>query len=699
MVMNTNITKSTFLLSLLLTSGLYAQSVELDTLSVTAQSEEEFLQDSVKKETTSLAKEAKGETLGDYLENEQFVDSASYGPAVGRPVVRGMDGYRVGVTSGNVILNDLSAMSQDHAVGIMARASENIELIKGPSSLLYGSYSGGVIRVAGEEHNKELLKKGYSLDTASSYGTNGAGITLGATLKASDHNLSLSVNGVYHDADNYKDGDGHTVKDSYTLSEQSHVVIGYQANENNVIKLYGDILHKDYGIPNNTSKATTIVMDQEQIGLIWHTKDLFSGLEHMQTEFDYSDYLHSEYEGNSADGLFGQTQLTIANTIEAFVGEWEIKTSIQYQNTELKVCHDHGHCQDFSIAARTSNTDGLELQKNIDHYGLPYAHGDPMPNTIDQKISLGGSAAKYIDDDNELTFSLRSEFRKLDPNNENIQETWLVTESMDPYYYNTINNTALSGSIGLNGYITNSFTFNSSLSYIERLPSATELFWNGFHHATNSYIFGDHYLKNEESLNFDLDLLYTKNAFTTKTGLFYYNFFNYIYQDPIVDANGTQETDPFHHSEVWQIKGVPARVYGVALEENYKKEFGANKLDLTFNFEAIRAQLKSGGNLPRIPTFNTTVSLRHSYKGYKGKLSYKYVDKNRYKAKNETDTPAYNWVSALISYNQKTKYFEYDVYLKGENLTNELAYNNLSFLKETAPLAGRQITTGLDLKF
>ncbi|MBD3798124.1 MAG: TonB-dependent receptor, partial [Campylobacterales bacterium] len=323
----------------------------------------------------------------------------------------------------------------------------------------------------------------------------------------------------------------------------------------------------------------------------------------------------------------------------------------------------------------------------------------PMPNTIDQKISLGGSAAKYIDDDNELTFSLRSEFRKLDPNSENIQETWLVTESMDPYYYNTINNTAISGSIGLNGYITNSFAFNTSLSYIERLPSATELFWNGFHHATNSYIFGDRYLDNEESLNFDLDLLYTKNAFTTKTSLFYYNFFNYIYQDPIVDANGTQETDPFHHSEVWQIKGVPARVYGVALEENYKKEFGANKFDLTFNFEAIRAQLKSGGNLPRIPTFNTTVSLGHSYKGYKGKLSYKYVDKNRYKAENETDTPAYNWVSALISYNQKTKYFEYDVYLKGENLTNELAYNNLSFLKETAPLAGRQITTGLDLKF
>ena len=36
---------------------------------------------------------------------------------------------------------------------------------------------------------------------------------------------------------------------------------------------------------------------------------------------------------------------------------------------------------------------------------------------------------------------------------------------------------------------------------------------------------------------------------------------------------------------------------------------------------------------------------------------------------------------------------------KGENLTDEMAYNNLSFLKETAPLPGRQISVGVDLKF
>ena len=120
--------KKSLLIFTLLNLYAFSSEITLGTVDVTADAQEEFLEDTTTKKSSTLAKEAKGETLGDYLENEQFVDSASYGPAVGRPVVRGMDGYRVGVTSGNVILNDLSAMSQDHAVGIMARASENIEL-------------------------------------------------------------------------------------------------------------------------------------------------------------------------------------------------------------------------------------------------------------------------------------------------------------------------------------------------------------------------------------------------------------------------------------------------------------------------------------------------------------------------------------------------------------------------------------------
>ena len=685
--------------TLVLYGDLSAQEVQLGDISVEAASDTELLEEKITKESSSLAKEAKGETLGDFLENEQFVDSASYGPAVGRPVVRGMDGYRVGITNGNIILNDLSAMSQDHAVGVMPRASQKIELIKGPSSLLYGNYSGGIVRVLGEEHDRALLQQGYSLDTVTSYGTNGAGSVLGATLKASDYNLSLYANTFYHEADSYRDGENRTVKDSDTLALQSHVVLGYQIDTHNLVKVYIDELHKEYGIPNSTDESTTIEMDQERYGLVWHAKDLFGVINHMQSEIQSSDYLHSELEGGRADGLFGQTQSSVSTMFDFDAGMWNIKANVEYQLSDLQVCHEHGKCTKFFDAERTGIEDGVELQQNIDNLGLPFAHGHPMPNISESTFKSGLALNRFLNDDSEFTATVRFEGRRLAPDSRNIQEVWLVTPEIDPHYYDTINDSALSASVGVASFLTDAFSFQTSLSYVERLPSSTELFWNGFHHATDSYIFGNRYLDNEKSLNFDIDTMLDFDPLTTQVSAFYYHFNNYIYQEPLADENGTLLVDPFHQSDVWAVRGVGARVFGAALKESYKKRISAHTFNASMNLEAIRGLLLDGGNIPRMPTYSATFVLEHLYRGYKANVTYKYVDKSRFEAENETHTPGYNWVSALISYENRSPYFGYLIYLKGENLTNEIAYNHLSFLKETAPLPGRQVTAGLELKF
>jgi len=672
---------------------LWAESMSLGTINV----EEEVLEESVVKQSAELAEKAKGETLGDYLQNEQFVDSASYGPAVGRPVVRGMDGYRVGITNGNIILNDLSAMSQDHAVGVMARASERIEMLKGPASLLYGSYSGGVIRVLGEEHDAALMPEGVSLDLTSSYGSNGAGQMLGGTAKVSEYNLSLFANTFYHNADAYRDGNGDKVKDSDTLSTQSHVVLGYRLNADNVIKLYGDWLNKDYGIPNSTSERTSIEMEQERYGAVWHASDLL-GVQ-AQTEIEYSDYLHSELEGGRPDGLFGQTQLGLSSLLSFRNESSESSVNIGYRQTDLQVCHDHGKCTHFYDADRTGAHTGEELKQNIDQFGLPFAHGHPMPNTDESLLQLGAAHKRYIGDINEVSVSLRSEYRVLNPDSRNIQEVWLVTPDIDPHYYDTRSDTAFSVSAGWFGYLTQTLSLQASLGYVERLPSATELYWNGFHHATDSYIFGDPDLDNERSVNLDVDALWTHGKWSTHLGGFYYHFYNYIYQTPLVDANGTQLRDPFHQSDVWAVRGVKARIYGAAFKERYETAFGAHGLGAEAGFEAIRGMMTEGGDLPRIPTFNFTCALDHTLGNYKGTITYRYVDKNRFRAKDETFTPGYGWLSLLLSYSGKTRFGAYSLYFKGENLTDAIAYNNLSFLKETAPLPGRQLSAGVDLKF
>lgn len=700
---------SFFAAALLLGTVASASEYHLGAISVEAQQESEIIEESIVKQSSELAKEAKGETLGDYLENEQFVDSASYGPAVGRPVVKGMDGYRVGITNGNINLNDLSAMSQDHAVGVMPRATQKIEFIKGPASLLYGSYSGGVIRVFGEEHKKSLLEDGIRAESTLSYGSNGAGKIGTVTVKVAGYDFSAFISSAYHEADSYEDGDGNLIKDSDTLSEQTHGVIGYRVNEKNIFKIYYDTLKKDYGIPNDTDESTTIDMQQERYGVVWHTKDIFGFFNSMQSEVAYSEYLHYEYEGSEADGLFGQNQFNLSNSFGVDFDSWHIDGNFEYMNSKLEVCHEHGKCDIFRVASRASNVvDGakmIETTHDSDNpEGLPFSHGNPMPDT-DESIFKGGVAIhNYLSDTNELTFSLRGDIRTLTPDSKNIQQEWLVPVSIDPNYYDAINDSAVSASMGWYSFLSDSVTMQTSLSYIERLPSATELFWNGFHHATNTYIMGDRYLENEESLNFDFDLMWSQDAFTTQASFFYYDFSNYIYQTELIGNNDipinvNDISGIGHDAGAWAIEGMGAVVYGGALKESYKKDIGAHKTQTSVAFEAVRGELKNGSNIPRMPPFSVNSTFKYSYFDFSSTLGYKYVDESRFEATNESKTPAYGWLSAYLEYAYKTRFVEGILFFKGENLTNTQAYNHLSFLKDTAPLSGRQLTAGLEMKF
>ena len=703
-------TKSFFLsTSLLLTCNSFAGEYHLDAVAVEGKKEGAIVEEKITKKSSVLAKEARGETLGDYLENETFIDSASYGPAVGRPVVKGMDGYRVGVTNGNIALNDLSAMSQDHAVGIMPRATQKIEFIKGPASLLYGSYSGGVIRALGEEHNREFAKEGLRGDATGSYGSNGAGKIGSVTAEAAEGDFSAFISSAYHEAEAFRDGNGNLINDSDTLSTQTHGVLGYRLSDENNFKLYFDTMDKEYGIPNATEERTSINMNQDRYGLVWHNKNLFDTFEYLQSEISYSDYLHDELEGGSADGLFGQKQLNLSTAFGLDFGDWHMDTTLEYQNGELKVCHEHGKCTTFRTARRSPfATDGSYMSATTSDSdnpdGLPFSHGHPMPN-IDESLFKGGVALRnFYDDSNEITLSARTDVRQLTPDSSNIQQVWLMPTSIDPNYYDAINDAAFSGSIGWYSFLARNLTMQTSLSYIQRLPASTELFWNGFHHATNSYIMGDRYLKNEESVNFDLDVVYNLAAFTTQGSIFYYDFANYIYQTPLIGNGGVPInvntiSGVGHNALAWGMEGAGARVYGAALKESYAKKFGAHGFEASLAFEAIKGELKSGGYIPRMPPFSATTSLKHTYKALSSRVSYKQVDESRFEGAYETQTPSYGWLSAYIEYLYKNRYADATLFLKGENLTDAQAYNHLSFLKATAPYAGRQVSGGISLRF
>ncbi len=87
-------------------------------------------------------------TLGDTLEGEPGIASASFGPGVGAPVIRGLGGNRVRVLQDNIDSLDASSSSPDHGIMVEPLLAERIEVLRGPATLRYGSGAiGGVVNV------------------------------------------------------------------------------------------------------------------------------------------------------------------------------------------------------------------------------------------------------------------------------------------------------------------------------------------------------------------------------------------------------------------------------------------------------------------------------------------------------------------------------------------------------------------------
>ena len=87
-------------------------------------------------------------SIGETVAREPGVTSAGYGTAVGRPVIRGLGTTRVKTTQDRIDTLDVSVTSGDHAVAVEPFLAESVEILKGASTLLYGSGAiGGVVNV------------------------------------------------------------------------------------------------------------------------------------------------------------------------------------------------------------------------------------------------------------------------------------------------------------------------------------------------------------------------------------------------------------------------------------------------------------------------------------------------------------------------------------------------------------------------
>ena len=167
-------------------------------------------------------------TLGNALSGELSVHSNPFGGGASSPIIRGQEGFRIKILQNGSDVVDMSAVSPDHAVAADSLLAQQIELIRGSSTLLYSTASpAGVVNVVDKRIPTALPENGFEgetnfrFDTASKERAATVGLTLAATK-----NIALRLEGLARKSDNYKVPGinlGHTIKFVPDTHNQSNV--------------------------------------------------------------------------------------------------------------------------------------------------------------------------------------------------------------------------------------------------------------------------------------------------------------------------------------------------------------------------------------------------------------------------------------------------------------------------------------------
>ena len=143
-----------------------------------------------------LASQGKA-TLGETIEHLPGVRGSSFGAGVSRPVIRGMDGARVKVLSDGIDVLDASTLSADHAVTTEPLLLQQIEVLKGPATLLYGGGAvGGVVNLVDRKIPTQLPEQGHEVQLGWQATTEAGsipGLSAQRNARSRDHMLSFFI--------------------------------------------------------------------------------------------------------------------------------------------------------------------------------------------------------------------------------------------------------------------------------------------------------------------------------------------------------------------------------------------------------------------------------------------------------------------------------------------------------------------------
>ena len=601
--------------------------------------------------------------IGTTLSKQPGIHSASFGSAVGRPVIHGLGGPRVKIMEDRIDTLDVSVTSGDHAVSVEPFIAERIEVLKGAGILLYGSGAiGGVVDIHTGRIPHYLSDKPLSGGFETRHNLNSDGNTTSLKLNGSEGNVAWHVDGTRKDANNY---------DIPGFAESAEL----RALEPGEEHISGTLL------------GSAFTFESAAIGASYIKDWGFVGISVSDTDADYG--LPGHAEGGATPTL------ELAQTRTDFeLGLDKISDVIRSINLRLGV-NDYEHQEiepDGEVATRFSNKAWEARAEFIVETG-EWTHALGLQHSQRDFSALGEEAFIQPVDTAESGIFWLGE-RSI--NTVNVEAGLRVGEVRhSPSAAVSKDFSNVSGSLGAVIPLDANWQLNAIVDYSSRAPVAEELYSDGPHLTTNSYEIGDVTLKNESAINVSATLQYQNDRWSAAVTAYQTEFSNFIYQQ----ADGSELDD----LPVFIYQQQDATFVGADVEVAVNLiEDADNVLQLKALYDFVDAELDVSGNqnLPRIPPARYGMGLETSWGRFSASLDYLRVKQQQDTADFEFATDAYNDLGAYAEFTQPlSATTSLTGFVRGKNLTNDEQRAHTSFIKSVAPAPGRAVDIGFRLVF
>lgn len=671
---------ATIVAFLALTSAASAQQVtapadtRLEPVVVTASPFDARVEQDVSQPATILrgddlrAKE--GGSLGATLANEIGVQSSAYGAGAGRPIIRGMDSARVRITESGIGVADVSGASPDHRVAADTLNARQVEILRGPATLLYGSGAiGGLVNIVSERIPLRLPARfggEASLRGASAEHETAAAFDLNAPLAEQG---ALRLEGVkqktgdYELAEPLRDSAGDAIAEKRLPNSQTDtqsVSIGSAwfveaGSFGAAVQRY----ESDYGIPN-VDDPVTIKLHRTRVDTRADLDTPFAGFSAMRAKLSYTDYAHTEYEAGGAPGAhFGN---------HGFEGRVELP---------------------HPLVAGWNGVVGLQFQRmttqGSGEGNLPETSANTLALFVVEERRFG--ALRY-----ELGARVERERYEVSEDAKPSRGFGLATASGGAFWR-----------------VAPEIELGASLALSQRAPSVDELYFEGAHPATFAYEIGDPNLRKERARNIEISLRKSTGYARFKFAAYENRFRDYIYGSfdgsttDLLDDHGNVEdtlSNLFFRQDDARFRGFEAEL-GLGEERGWRGRIWG---------DLVRAVLISGAhagdNLPRISPARAGVDLGYAADAWSVLLALtRVLPQNRTAAFDlrggaaEAATNGYTMLTVGTTWRLGDGPRAATVFIQGRNLLDANAHVHTSYLRDFAPLAGRSLVGGMRFAF